>query len=1175
MKGLVFSLDALFALLLVLIALPALYLASNNLLNPAVYNENLHSTAVESVNLLAETKVSDLLTDPYVKDLFNQGVLDSTDVNKTMMELIGGFWASGDSGNLSIARNLSQYFFGKVMNPSLHYALYYSTDVVFNTSEPGTNDALALSRRLVSGVAKGLPATGCVSRASLKKIGGKQEKSFYFMGGFIGQGNLSFYLTDIPADANVSNIYLEFNAGDNFTLFVNNYDCGLFNKTAGNASVDSWTVSDASCLSALNLGSSNLFKLNFTGSNVKNQFIGGGFVRVTYDTNSFNPGNENTTRFYFTGVDGLVNEYSSLYVPGTVTNISASLHLKNNYTTFLTVGNYTILNDSGSTSSDRVIFVDSSNFTNVFSFDDLSLKTIPLRLGLEANITGGDIGNADIILVTDVSGSMAWRVNQDGTTGTTVTNCSSSNINLGTTSRISVAKCVDKDFIDTILATPGNRIGLVSFSTSTSAVNLSTDATSLKAAVDAYSTGGGTCISCAINDAYNILAQWPSEGRNRFVVMMTDGVPNYRSTDYCFDSNALASNSSFTIQGGESGAFVHYNAFWSAATSTTSNSIYGVDALNSSVAYAVGASYKIFSWNGVSWSESQDLGSQDLYDVDLYNVTLGFAVGASGKIVRWFGTTWSEQTDVGNSNLRGVKVYNSTLAFAVGSSGEIYRWNGNTWSLYQDVGNTNFYSVDVFNSSLGFAVGGSGQIYRWTGTTWTLHQDLGSMTVTDVHIFNSTLAFVTTDDGRIYRWTGSTWSQVYSGSYALNTIRIINSTLGFALGNSRGGVVEWNGASWTQTFPAYLYSGNSTSGLTCSDDDSCSLTQNIPMLNANYSSCRVHNEQNGTVYSVGFGPITTCGLANSTLNAIASCGNGSVYLSNNATELQFAFQNIAEKIIQQSTASQTVIATGDVVTSLYPDSYIEVSFDPVNPDYEFNEILLTQETNKFPSCQGSFFVPPQLSVESVKVTSYSADLWTSNVTISNSLGDNNVFYLGDYGAVYSKLGDPFLVEFPASFVANDENNVLTVKLGSNSTSVSNLCSQDNRVIYGLRVKAVVGYSSIFSECKARNATVFYDSDFDGVPDGSVDLTVGDGLQSAGSSYVGVDQLNTSSNAVDDALLRLLSLLNLVNASGSGLPGSFSNPIDVQLSESVSIDVLSGQQVPFFWGPTEVTVVVWN
>ncbi|MFH0835948.1 MAG: hypothetical protein V1834_02185, partial [Candidatus Micrarchaeota archaeon] len=151
-----------------------------------------------------------------------------------------------------------------------------------------------------------------------------------------------------------------------------------------------------------------------------------------------------------------------------------------------------------------------------------------------------------------------------------------------------------------------------------------------------------------------------------------------------------------------------------------------------------------------------------------------------------------------------------------------------------------------------------------------------------------------------------------------------------------------------------------------------------------------------------------------------------------------------------------------------------------------------------------------------------------------------------------------------------------VRTGSSSVNQSTECSEDNRVIYSARFQAVVNYSYVFPECKSRNVTIYYDTDFDGVADSMSNLTVGGNLPSAGEEYVEVDSLNTTYNGVDNALQRLLDLLNFVNDPGdTGPSGGPGNPIDVQVGDEVSIEVLTGEQVPYFWGPTEMTIAVWT
>ena len=110
-------------------------------------------------------------------------------------------------------------------------------------------------------------------------------------------------------------------------------------------------------------------------------------------------------------------------------------------------------------------------------------------------------GVADVVLITDVSGSMGWRFDADWVAGTP-RQCDDPNLQDPSTERLSVAKCLDKDFVHEILNISGNEMGLVSYYSVTDSVDpLTTDELSLNNSIDAYSAGGGTCICCGINSA--------------------------------------------------------------------------------------------------------------------------------------------------------------------------------------------------------------------------------------------------------------------------------------------------------------------------------------------------------------------------------------------------------------------------------------------------------------------------------------------------------------------------------------------------------------------------------------------------------------------------------------------------------------------------------------------------
>lgn len=142
-----------------------------------------------------------------------------------------------------------------------------------------------------------------------------------------------------------------------------------------------------------------------------------------------------------------------------------------------------------------------------------------------------EVGDADVILVTDVSSSMSYTLNStignqvDGETRT----CDDSRLFDNTTKKISLTKCLSKQFVNTILNISGNQIGLVSYDNRSVGIALTSDNNSLAAAIDSYTLAQGTCICCGINQAHTLLSSGDPSKR-RFVFVMTDGQANHRCT---------------------------------------------------------------------------------------------------------------------------------------------------------------------------------------------------------------------------------------------------------------------------------------------------------------------------------------------------------------------------------------------------------------------------------------------------------------------------------------------------------------------------------------------------------------------------------------------------------------------------------------------------------------------
>jgi hypothetical protein len=918
-KGFVIPLDMAIAIIILLFLTTLFSFFQYGLEAPSVVYEILYQKAEDTITILQKTKVKYVLDDPVINDYFNQGIITQYDLNRTLLDLIGTYWSLG---NISLAENITKSILDPLIPQELGYEIAINNDTI--CQREGRLGYILRIGAIVSGFKAGEAPLGCIASAYIERIKGKRTSSYYYFGGFIGQGNITFFVDDIPSDASINSIYFELSTVKNATLYINGKFCTNLNKQYANYTVENWTILNQNCFGNITKGGVNFFTLNFS-SNVTSAYIGGGYMRITYDTAEINKPINGTMRYNFPGISGVINLYDSFYIPGNLTSMQIHLRFLNNYTSFFNIGNKTIFNSTGSNVT-QILDFNNSYLSQILNYSDISLVTVPLRFGTRAlNVTIGQ--DVDVILITDLSGSMDWRLDSENTG--IARNCDDPLLENPSTKRISLAKCLDKEFVDIVLNRTGNRVGLVGFYGDASspykgrtiAHDLSDNKTSLYNAINNYFIRGGTCICCGINRAYNILASQSNPSRKKFIVVMTDGIPTHQ----CGSS--------------------------------------GID-------------------------ECQ--GTRD---------------GSPGNEGLWLG---------------------------------------------------------------------------------------------------------------------------------------------------------WG---------AGCYGGG----------DDCNTTDCLcAMQNANWSSCRAYNNLNATVYSIGFGPVASCWSANWTLRAIADCGNGSYYASDNATELKNIYRGIASDILNASYTTQIIDVTGNVTdTILYPDSYIEFNYTPIIPQYTYSEISVKSETKPFTSCNGSFFIPNQLQVDEIELTSYSFDYWTDKVFLNSSATNGSwmsVYNLSIYGSDYKELGDPYTIHFPSFFVRSNETNYLSVVLALSPTELSSNCSAGNKVIYTARLRTNIMYSNISQICSGSNVSVCFDKDHDGYTDGCSYIAIGKNLPNFDPNPKTVEELSPDQNGVDQVFLQLLDALNFVTIpSNTGRPGNFTNPIDIQLLPELDFNAVDMTNVPTLWQPVLIEV----
>ena len=141
-------------------------------------------------------------------------------------------------------------------------------------------------------------------------------------------------------------------------------------------------------------------------------------------------------------------------------------------------------------------------------------------------------------------------------------------------------------------------------------------------------------------------------------------------------------------------------------------------------------------WNGNDWNmveSPQIVGTRTLWAVDMVSSSDAWAVGDSGIILRWDGTNWQNVTSPTTKHLFSVNMVNSTNGWAVGSDGCIIHWDGAIWSNVASPSGAWLNCVSMVSSTDGWIVGADG-IYRW--------QEVSSFSTNYLIIIGAVIAIV-------------------------------------------------------------------------------------------------------------------------------------------------------------------------------------------------------------------------------------------------------------------------------------------------------------------------------------------------------------------------------------------------------------------------------------------------
>ncbi|MBR9706506.1 VWA domain-containing protein [Candidatus Pacearchaeota archaeon] len=478
-----FSFDALVALIIILIVV--------GFTIPIIQFSNQDSDiSGDFQGVLSSLKIGEI-DNAYVDNLKAQGKI--TDYNKNILEQIGEFYVT----NITLAQGLATAILSN-LNTTENIGIWYGNTLLASMNNTPYSDAVqvGVERQTVSGISNGSSLTGYSARAFLKNT--MQTKYFYF-GGYVGEGNLS---ARIEYNGNISSATMELAIDKNFSVYVNSNFAGAYEKSVDDFTPRTYTLPITDFNSGVNI-------IEILDESLH---IAGGFIKVTYDSAIEY---EEPERYYFPGVEGIMNLYDSFYIPGTLNTMDINLNFDSEVSTFLTIGNVTVY--QGNTSGMENIVIDDSILDSLLDYSDLSRKTVPLRFGIlnASYVLGGNV-EADVYSVSSLSGEM--------------------NKNLGagySTTLINQSYHANKRLIDMLLNESTTNVGLVGYKTAVYPQNyleLTNTKSTLYDKLDESwvdtNLGENDCLCCGIEAGVNYLLAQSDPNNFRSVVVMGSGKAN-------------------------------------------------------------------------------------------------------------------------------------------------------------------------------------------------------------------------------------------------------------------------------------------------------------------------------------------------------------------------------------------------------------------------------------------------------------------------------------------------------------------------------------------------------------------------------------------------------------------------------------------------------------------------
>ncbi len=1139
-KTLFFTLDALLATMIII---------SGVILAGSFYihyksNTNVEFISEDILNVISELRVGEV-NNSLIQNLTANNSI--TDLNTTVLEQIGIFWSRNQT---NLSRELAQSLVEDVVPETMGFGLYIDGESIYVKNISISGD-LVKSSSFISGIEKTKPVEGYIAKVYLQGIDSRVGYSYAYFGGYEGEGNITKRI-ELPTNFTVEEAVMELDAGTHFKLYINGYFAGAYPVGSGGGSYlkpDRWVINNT-FYQHFKAGVNNI-TLKFTdinGNLTANgpKYISGGFIRVKYTTNSLTLLNKEynndtvNTRYYFPGISGFINLFSSFDVPGKLKAMKIRLHYKSNYTTFLNLGNITVYQNKTNysiqdiTLSNDVISGLLNNTGKNYSI--WSYVTVPLRLGLvNVSMRGAP---ADIILDIDVSGSMSSDYMESSwhrLDGATLFREFTVDLPAGGETRLTV-NLPNESFIYE--------------SVDVSATGLNNGNVDLwvtppgepeqRAQCD---EDPGTCSSVDFDNdeyyhrSYNIKpGNWSIRVRSSItqqvhVKFYTSKIDGARSASDEFVRSTLANEGPLI-------GLVNYSGSTQSTLALTDNISLLTQTIDKFGAY--GGTCICCGINSAVALLSNSANATLLIPRKSsgwrYNDNNLATEPTNWKELNFDDSSWSQGTGVFRNNYWTLgnpstiinryggdyyfrRKFNITQNFTISSA---------TLSILSDNGADVYINGVLVDHNYGSS--GEGNAQYWNRII--------NINTSLLHYGENILA------AKLYNQIQCWWFWCWSTNVAFD------AELGVSFENN---ITEYRPKIVVLMTDGQANVECSEQGVTPDlNGDGLSDRAEDDAIKA---ACDAYDDYGIIFYTVGFGEDAD----ENTLKIIANCSNGKYYNSNNTEQLIESFREIQQQVLKYSN-TQVANLTNIVSSFLYPDSYIEYNYTPVESSIGFGRIPITIETPVINNTitQGSIFIPSDVALEDFVVTSYSADKWTSDVIINNSDAEKAVFNLSLYNKNFQYLGDAYKVMIPADNFRLGEYNNITIHINDALKNASS-GSPSDRFIYTVWLRNSVDYSDVLPRGEGCNWSVNFE---DGT---GTYITIPESYNGTKKCYY----YNASYDIGDAVDSVVYNLLNYLDFDNDGL-------LEVKIgADSVKMDSLAISKVPTMWGPSEIQTRVWK